>query len=197
MPAPAPPLTDEDLRALATEVNPTIWKPKLRELLSGIPDGSVNTSALFVHIGALREKLLVMIGEPGSDKRDERGMSIALSARELLALWSDPRDTAIIDAWLKERDHFASRAPDGVTAATLPLLMEKWRDVHFTKEGFADPAKRTANWIHVLAKTDDHALIHHEVRYLHWGYWLQLVAVRVEDTWTVRIVLHTMIEHYD
>jgi hypothetical protein len=104
-----------------------------------------------------------------------------------------------VAAWLAERKGLARRAPEELApAATLAAALEGWRDHHFTREGFPDPATRTENWLNTtLAPEGDRALVRHDVRYRHWGYGLDLVVVRGDDGWRVRLVIEAMREHYD
>jgi hypothetical protein len=186
-----------ELAALAAETDPAKWKPRVRLLLQQRLDDKLDEVALFPHLGGLRDKLLAVMDEPESQLADRRGFSRGSVARSLLALWSDPRDSALVTRWLAENKRFAEAAPPGLTGSTIEQALAKWRDYHFTREGFANPAGRTANWLSTKAATDEHALCEHHVRYKHWGYTMELVLTKAQGLWAVRVVMHTMHEDYE
>jgi len=51
--------------------------------------------------------------------------------------------------------------------------------------------------VRILARSGDHALAEHDVRYMHWGYATQLVLTKSGDQWGLRIVMHTRTDHFD
>ena len=189
--------TATELAALVAETDPAKWQPRVRELLQQRLDDKLDEVVVFPFLGGLRDKLRAVMDEPESQLADQRGFSRGSVARSLLALWSDPRDSALVTRWLGENKRFAEAAPPGLTGSTIEQALAKWRDYHFAREGFANPAGRTANWLSTMAATDEHALCQHYVRYKVWGYTMQLVLTKEQGQWAVRIVMHTMTEHYD
>ena len=195
--APVPRWSSAELGALASQTDPAVWKPKLGELVRATLEGAVDEELVFPHIGSLRDKLLAAMNDPTWQEKDHRGFSLALWGRYLLSLWSDPRDEALVKRWLEERKDFATAAPAGLTGSTIEEALEKWRDHHFASEGIPKGKPRTSNQVRILARSGDHALAEHDVRYMHWGYATQLVLTKSGDQWGLRIVMHTRTDHFD
>jgi hypothetical protein len=181
-PAARPPGLD----AVLAERDSGRSREALRALVQRTLDGKLRVVELYPHVGALREKLLAALGDPAWQAGRT---SPAARARHLLSLWHDPRDRVVIEAFLRESKRFAARAPRGIS--------QRWRDHHFTREGFPDRARRTANWTRSHLGADGRrALVVHEVRYAHWGYEMQLVFTRVRGPWELQLVLHTRRDHF-
>jgi hypothetical protein len=186
--------------AIVAEEERTRWEPRLRALLLGLHDGPPhqferNIAAVFLEMGGLRGKLLLAMGEPAWQQQ-EHGRSASSEAHLLLTLWGDPRDEAIAlqtyrtGRWIRP-------APVRLAGATLDVALEKWRDYHFKREGVPDRNKRTANWLRVLAQTEDCAYVEHHVRYRHWAYSTLLSVRKQGKQWVVRTTVEGRVVHFD
>jgi hypothetical protein len=181
-----------EVQAVVAEPDRARWEPRLRALMLGLRDGDpgqyqASVAALFPHMDRLRDKLLAAMGGPSWQEKGEQGRSAAQETRAMLALWADPRDAAVARQAFEE-DKWMQPAPVRLAGATLDAALEAWRDYHFKREGIPDPAKRTANWLNVLAKTDCCAFVQHHVRYARWGYSSLISARKQGNLWMVRTI---------
>lgn len=176
------------------------WEVMLQVLVQRLRDEGLrrheaDAAALLQQFGAVRERLLAVMDGPDWVRDDGPGRSLASEARFLLALWGDPRDAALVDA-VVAGNRWIVRGPPGVEGRTLEATLRRWEDDHFAREGVKDRRRRTASWVHVLARTPDWGLAEQQVRYRHWGY-TNLVAVRRHDRrWRVHLVVQVSLDHF-
>jgi hypothetical protein len=106
----------------------------------------------------------------------------------LLALWSDPADDALIDAWIAGNKKSAARPTRRCRGKTVGEAWKAWEVLHFEKEVKPGEKPPWARAEAVLAPSGDHAVVTHEVRYANWGYSQILSVVKTRDVWEVRLV---------
>jgi hypothetical protein len=188
-------ITRDPAREAALEVSRLVasgdpqWKPALLALVRRSM-GDLKPVALFRWIGLIRDPLAACQKELEWQQQDPRGFSPASWARYLLALWHDPRDAALVRAFLAERKDFARAAPAGLEGRTLTEALDRYADRHFAKEGYKDKAKRPpGHFSTTLAPDGSRALVRHWVEYLHWGYAQDLVVTKEAGRWRVRVIM--------
>jgi len=187
-------LDEAFIRAAAAEEDPQRSEAMMLEIV-GVRQMGLDEVAVYPYIGELRDKLLPFATGPAWETPDDRGLySPATRARSLLSLWCDPRDEAVIGAYIDGRKtHRPLDAP--ITGATEYEAVARWARVHFDQEGVdTDPYWHPA----VASGLDgEHALVTFTVRYAHWGYSILLPMRRDEGVWTMRHTVDFQHFHFD
>lgn len=187
-------LDEAFLKAAVAETDPDLAKAMMMEIV-GVRQMGLDQVALYPYIGDLRDKLLPFTTEPIWQTPDDRGLfSPASRASNLLSLWCDPRDVALIQAYITDQKTLLA-APKPMRAATVGEVTALWADHHFEQEG----ASPHPYWYPgtAMGLDGEHALVTFTVRYAHWGYSILLVMRRDEGQWALQHTVDWEHFHFD
>ena len=147
------------------------------------------------YIGGLRPDLRLIASSPAFARADDRGTP-ADRARRLLTWWADPADADLTASWLAAHDSLRP-PPTKLRSPFVDGLCSVWADVHFEDEEI--PARgRTAHgcFERRLSKDGSRAHLTFWVRYAHWGYEMELVAIN-KGEWELVLIGDGVIDHFE
>lgn len=163
----------------------------LLDLVCMRESGSPELSALYPHLGALREYLLAVAQSAAFAVQDVQGESPADRAKDLLIFWYDPADEPLIRRWVAEKQgrcHLENKS-----GTTIEAVCADYADGHFSHK-----TERTSNGFNtpVFGPGKDHALVEFTALYAHWGYSEYLVLIKQKDRWELKLVAEHMHIHW-
>jgi hypothetical protein len=156
---------------------------------------------LFAYIGDMRPDLLRIANSGAFSRLDSRYESPLTRALLLLMLWQDPQDQELLARALMKalnepenenyrfcRVCFLSRLPEKeIAGKSFDEVIDRWYEWHCIQEKINGRRPPHCVKKKIVDLSEQHAYITIDVRYAHWGYEQNLVLLRTEGLWRLKL----------